>query len=186
MAEAAAGQAYEDLIVERLFRPLGMASAGFGAPGTRERLDQPRGHRGDGSAVEPGPGSDNPPAIAPAGRVHATLSDWAKFAILHLDAARGRHRLLRPATWKRLHERPAPGAGYAMGWGLTERPWGGPVLTHAGSNTMWFCALWMAPEKALAVMTTCNQGGERGEKACDEAAWALIQDELASREKRER
>jgi hypothetical protein len=54
----------------------------------------------------------------------------------------------------------------------------GNVLTHSGSNTMWFCVTWIAPERDFAVLVMCNQG-ERGDKACDEAASAMIQDELA-------
>src|SRR5262245_1302028 len=70
MAEKITGQSWEDLMRARLFEPLGMTSAGFGAPGTpgsAQAIDQPRGHRVDGSAVAPGPGSDNPAAIGPAG-----------------------------------------------------------------------------------------------------------------------
>jgi hypothetical protein len=31
---------------------------------------------------------------------------------------------------------------------VTLRPWdGGVALTHAGSNTTWFCDVWIAPDK---------------------------------------
>ena len=82
-----------------------------------------------------------------------------------------------------LHE-PAPkkdsdaGPDYAMGWSVTRRGWagdGGLVLTHNGSNTMWFAVTWIAPAKDFAVLVACNKGGAEAEKACDEAAAALIQ-----------
>src|SRR5262249_20455813 len=38
MAEKVAGEAWEDLMRERIFGPLGMTSAGFGAPGTPGKL----------------------------------------------------------------------------------------------------------------------------------------------------
>lgn len=175
MAEVATGKAYEDLMVERLFKPLGMDSAGFGAPGEPGRLDQPRGHRPDGTPVEPGPAADNPPAISPAGRVHASLADWAKFVAVHVG--RSPRRLVKAETLARLHEKGAPDSDHAMGWVVTERPWGGgTVLTHSGSNTMWFCTVWIAPEKGFAVLATCNQGGDAAAKACDEAAGALVRD----------
>src|SRR5205807_7129269 len=112
---------WEDLVRERLFKPLGMTSAGFGAPGKRGVIDQPRGHKESGEPVEPGPAADNPVAIGPAGIVHCTIKDWAKFIALHLEADAGQPRMLKPETFKILHT-PAPGQDYAMGWIVTQRP----------------------------------------------------------------
>jgi hypothetical protein len=67
-----------------------------------------------------------------------------------------------------------------MGWAVTGRGWAkgegdkGLTWTHSGSNTMWYCTAWLAPERDFAVITACNQGGDKGAKACDEAASALI------------
>ena len=181
MAEQATGTAFEELIDARLFRPLGMTSAGFGAPGDAAALDQPWGHTGDGTPVAPGPAGDNPPAITPAGRVHATLADWAKFVALHVAGARGKAPLLPAAAFTRLHTPPA-GGDYALGWVVTERPWaGGRVLTHTGSNTMWFCVAWLAPARDFAVLATCNQGGDGAAAACDRVAAALIADDETHR-----
>jgi CubicO group peptidase (beta-lactamase class C family) len=187
MAEKVTGVAWEDLMRRRLFKPLGMSSAGFGAPGTPGRavavIDQPWGHTAAGKPIEPGPGADNPAAIGPAGTVHCSLDDWSKYIALHLAAAggRGQATLLTPASFAKLHS-PAPGPGprYAMGWGVTARAWAGAgeagrVLTHNGSNTMWFCVAWLAPEKDYAVLAACNQGGPEADKACDEAVWAMVQ-----------
>jgi CubicO group peptidase (beta-lactamase class C family) len=155
-----------------------MSSAGFGAPGTPGKLDEPLGHNEDGSPRELGPGDDNPPAIGPGGTVHATLADWAKFVAAHLKRDT---KLLKPETYAKLHE-PAEGDGkeYAMGWGVAERDWGGGrVLTHSGSNTMWYCVVWMAPKKDFAVLVAANQGKDKAAKACDEAASAMIRALLA-------
>jgi hypothetical protein len=66
-----------------------------------------------------------------------------------------------------------------MGWGLQDRDWAaGPTLTHNGSNTMWYVVTWLAPKKDFAVLVATNQGGDAAAKGCDEACWALIQDEL--------
>ncbi len=203
MAEKVTGEAWEDLMRERLFGPLGMKSAGFGAPGTPGKLDEPLGHGEKGAPVDAGPDADNPPAIGPAGTVHGSLADWAKYVSLHLEGERcakgegpcpevgGALKLLKPETYAKLH---APGKAfdaedttkYAMGWSLAERDWArGPVLTHNGSNTMWFCVTWIAPEADFAVLVATNQGGDKAAKGCDEAAWAIIQDQLrASKEPR--
>ena len=67
-----------------------------------------------------------------------------------------------------------------MGWGVARRDWGeGDVLTHAGSNTMWFAVTWLAPRRDFAVLVASNWGGDEAAKVCDEAASALIQDWLA-------
>ncbi|HOW72576.1 MAG TPA: serine hydrolase domain-containing protein [Phycisphaerae bacterium] len=179
MAESVTGRAWEELIRERLFKPLDMQSAGFGAPGTTGSVDEPRGHTSQGNPVEPGPDADNPVAIAPAGRVHCSIGDWAKYISLHLNAQSPPSGLLQPTSLSRLHTPPEGSIGpdmYAMGWVVTDRPWGGgAVLTHAGSNTMWFAVTWIAPRRGFAVLAACNQGGEVAGKTCDEAAWAIIQ-----------
>lgn len=180
MLETVVKRSWEDLLRERLFEPLGMASAGFGAPGTKGRLDQPLGHTAAGKPVELGPGSDNPAAIGPGGTVHCALGDWARYAALHLPGGRGGGVRLKPETFERLHA-PAPGEGqaYAMGWVVCDRDWGGGrVLMHAGTNTMWYAVVWLAPKRDFAVLVAANQGGDAAAKACDQGAWALIQDHL--------
>lgn len=181
MAERVTGQSWEDLMRRRVFEPLGMTSVGFGAPGDAERVDQPRGHKGKGKGadlkpVTPGPGADNPVAIGPAGIVNCSLADWAKFVALHVRGERGdarASRLLKPESFKKLHTA-IEGQDYALGWVVAQRPWGGRVLNHNGSNTMWYCVAWVAPEKDFAVLVTCNAAGDEAPKGTDEAASALI------------
>lgn len=175
MAEAATGKAWEDLMREKLFKPLGMESAGFGPPSTGGRLDEPWGHAGSGTKRKASQ-TDNPAVIGPAGTVHCTLGDWAKFVDLHMRGMRGEEGLLlKPESFKALHQ-PPEGETYALGWGVAERDWAGKpsgiALTHAGSNTMWFAIVWAAPERDAAVLVATNVG-DAG-KACDDAAVAMI------------
>jgi CubicO group peptidase (beta-lactamase class C family) len=180
MAETVTGKSWEDLMREKIFQPLGMTSGGFGAPGTPGQNDQPRGHKQNGTPVEPGPGADNPAGIGPAGIVHCSVEDWAKFAAANLPS--GKPKLVAPATLQKLHT-PAPAnpgeRRYAMGWTVyTDKPWaGGPALAHGGSNTMWYAVAWLAPAKDFAVVIACNQ---RNFAACDKAAGALIADHFQS------
>jgi CubicO group peptidase (beta-lactamase class C family) len=176
MAEKVMGKSWEDLVRERVFRPLGMTTAGFGPPGTRAKNDQPRGHKADGSPVEPGPTADNPVGIAPANAVHCSIEDWAKFAIANLPSAK--KKLVKPDTLEKLHT--AVGAEkYAMGWMVVgNQPWaGGDALTHGGSNTMWMAIVWLAPAKDFAVLVACDQAND---KACNDAVLALIADHFKS------
>jgi CubicO group peptidase (beta-lactamase class C family) len=168
---------------ELLFRPLGITTAGFGAPGSAEGIDQPRGHDGAGRPVEPGPQADNPPAIAPAGTCHMSLEDWGRYVSLHLRAAKGDVKLgeitLRKETMKQLHEPfDGPGDRYAMGWVVRKDARagdGGLVWWHNGSNTMWYSECWLAPGADFAVLAVTNMVGTTGQDAVQKAMAALVE-----------
>jgi CubicO group peptidase (beta-lactamase class C family) len=181
MAETVARKPWEDLMREKLFKPLGMDSAGFGAPLDRGTMRQPRGHTKEGEPVEPTQrGSDNPPAIGPAGTVHCSVGDWAKFVALHLRGARGEAKLIKAETFKKLHTPPSD-SSYAMGWVVGRSPLGrGLALNHGGSNRMWFAVTWVLPEDDVAVVVMCNQGepGGPADKACDEASGRLMREDF--------
>lgn len=178
MLEKAAGISWEELMTRWLFKPLHMDTAGFGPPGTRGKVDQPWGHHKEGKVIVPVQ-EDNPPAIGPAGTVHCSLADLAKYAILHLEGERS-GRLLKPETFRRLHT-PVEGGDYAYGWGVYKRSWaGGPALTHMGSNTMWYVVMWLAPAKDFAVIVGTNTAVGDTFKGCDEVAAAMIKKWLES------
>ncbi len=182
MAEAATGKPWEALLLEEVARPLGMTSVGFGAPGSADAIDQPRGHRiadgGELVPVEPGPDADNPAAIGPGGIVHCTIEDLARWAAFHAGRDPGEGSILSAASLGKLHT-PLSGGDYALGWSLHERDWGGGrVLAHNGSNTMWFAVMWVAPEKGFAVVAATNVAGDAGARACDEVASTLIRHHL--------
>ena len=173
MLETIAGVSYEKLIAEKLFEPLKMTTAGFGAPGDLGKTTQPWGHAKRLLVTVPLQ-EDNPPAIAPAGRVHCSLDDLAKFVRLHLNSGKGVD-WFKSDDFKRLHTPPA-GSDYAGGWVVLKRGWaGGTALMHNGSNTMWYLVMWLAPEKDFAVIAATNYGGPEAAKACDDVASAMIQ-----------
>jgi CubicO group peptidase (beta-lactamase class C family) len=187
MAEEVMDAPWEQLMQQRLFAPLGMTGAGFGAPGSPGEIGesgavmQPWGHDQRNRPQAPGPRADNPAAIGPAGTVHCTLRDWARFVTAHLEGHRGESPLLPRESFVRLHTAAAGGGDqYGGGWIVTTRPWAkgdvgeGLALTHAGSNTMWYAVAWLAPERRFAVLVTCNQGGDEAAKATDAAAGAAI------------
>lgn len=184
LAERATGQAWEELMRTLLFEPLGMTSAGFGPPGLGETgVTQPRGHDGKGQAITPGPFADNPPAIGPAGTVHASLADWAKYARLHLAGARGDVQVgeltLTKATFARIHAAlPGPGQPYGYGWVVRQTEWAGgdgTTLWHNGSNTMWYCELWLGLERGVALLVATNQAGNGANRAVDGVVKLLIE-----------
>jgi len=169
MLEVKAGKEYEVLLAERVLAPLGIARAGFGPPKRTEEAS-PWGHDEQGMPFD----IDNPNAIAPAGTLHMPLREWGKFIAFHLGAAPPKGLEGAATQLARLHGRASTDPFEALGWRTTNREWGGAVLTHAGSNSKWFCVAWLAPEKGFAVIAAVNQGGDRAQRACDEACSALI------------
>ena len=177
MLEKISGQDFELLMAENLFKPLHMTTAGFGSPGTKGKTDQPWGHVKNFLGTSPSQ-SDNPPVLSPAGRVHCSLDDLARYAMFHLSET---NALLKPETMARLHASPegaeikSPMDNYACGWVRLERGWaGGTALWHNGSNTMWYIVMWLAPEKDFSIIAATNVAGDEAEKACDDAAVSMI------------
>jgi len=177
MIEQREHKPWEELLTRRLFEPLGMKSAGFGAPATPGKVDQPWGHvfrDGKLVSIPPAPSGDNPAAIGPGGTVHCSVLDFARYANFHLQGDRGTGKLLKKETFAKLHT-PIPGQEYALGWIVVQRPWAkGRALTHMGSNTMNTAVVWIAPEVDFAVVVMTNLGGKEAEAACDHVASALI------------
>ncbi len=175
MAEQATGQTWEDLITSVVFKPLGMSSCGFGGLGTVGQVDQPWPHGADGKpAPTNGPAMDNPEVMGPAGTVHCSIADWSKFIADQLRGAQGKGALLKPENYAMLQS-PKSGGTYAFGWLVVDRPWAqGPALSHAGSNTMNFCVVWMAPALGMAFLAVTNSGAADAQAATDEAVSAII------------
>ena len=171
--ETKTGKSWEETMERDIFRPLQMTSAGFGAPGTPGKVDQPWGHVDANGELKPIQ-IDNAPVLGPAGTVHCSISDWSKFIAEILHGAQGHPTLLSAETFKQLTT-PMLGQSYAGGWMIVQRPWaGGLAFNHAGSNTTWFCNVWIAPNKDFAVLIAMNYGGESAAKAADEGASDLI------------
>jgi CubicO group peptidase (beta-lactamase class C family) len=121
--EQLTGRAWEELMRERLFQPLGITTGGFGAPlktfGT-DKTEQAWGHSVLGKPLDPrSPVAELPLFFGPAGLAHMTVTDWAKFITLHLrgDPANPHCQaaLLKLDTFAELHA-VAPGATYVEGW----------------------------------------------------------------------
>ena len=175
--EKVTGEQWEDLIRNNLFRPLGMSSAGFGAMGNGLKyLSEPFQHNliaGHLEPVAPGKNSDNPVFFAPAGGVHCSIGDWAKFVLLHLGHP-SKAEIISPETIARLHKAPF-GGDYQAGWSIHRRDWAkGLVLSHTGSNNLSYAEVWMVPSRDFAVLAATNCGGMAALDACDELCQAVV------------
>ncbi len=188
-------QSWESIIEEQLFAPLGITSAGFGPVVGDAALDQPWGHvepetfsAALGRVLKAANGAsivtsredlkpiriDNPPPLGPAGRVHMSLGDWAKFVQLFATTDAPAANLgVDPPNWNKLFD--VGDGSYGGGWNVAERDWGGgKVLNHAGSNTTWFCIAWVAPQKDFFVLVASNSFTAETPKVCDRVASELI------------
>jgi CubicO group peptidase (beta-lactamase class C family) len=174
IVEAKTKKPWEEVVRRELFEPLEMKTGGFGPPGTIGKIDEPWGHIRAGGKIKPTQ-VDNPPIMGPAGRVHCSAGDWCKFIAEILRGAGGRPRLVSAETFQELTT-PIAKRTYAGGWIVAERPWaGGVVFTHSGSNTAWFCTVWIAPRKDFAVLIAANYGSDPIAAVIDEGIGKLIE-----------
>ena len=161
---------------QEIFAPLGITTAGFGPPGTPGTPDQPWGHNTGilgWRSYDPGsPAADNPPVLDPAGRVHISLEEYVLFIADQLAGARGADGLLKAATYATLHTSISD-ANYGLGWGVIQSAGGEKLLTHDGSNTMWYTSLILKPEKNEALVVVTN-GVKRSQNKGVQSAIELL------------
>ncbi|MBL7039876.1 MAG: beta-lactamase family protein [Pirellulaceae bacterium] len=175
MVEEKTGKSWEDLIRQEVFLPLSITRAGFGPPKDGEKhLDQPRGHQKIGPFKRvAGQEEDNSPIMAPAGWVHMTLADLCIYGNEHLVGERGKGKLLKAETYKRLHTPRLK--SYAFGWVVPDQnKWtNGRLIWHNGSNTMWYALLAILPERNAVVSVTSNDGDI---ESAEEAAFQIVRE----------
>lgn len=161
--ERITGAPWEEAMRAELYGPLGLTTGGFGAPiDNATGSANAWGHRGAGAgriAMDPAdPGADNPLALGPAGTSHMTLGDYATWLGVFLNDGAG---WLKSETVATLSA-PLAGEGtpYGLGWiVLPGKAWSrGPILTHDGSNTLWYATAVLAPGLGAAFIALTNQG----------------------------
>lgn len=177
MLEAVTGKPWEALIQAELFAPLGLKTAGFGAPGTLGKLDQPLGHSLQGerrvpAKVGPGAWNDNPTALGPAGRVHMSVGDMLAYLAAHRDQP---EVYLKPDSWAKLHTPPF-GGDYALGWMVKSDG----TLWHNGSNTLWYAEALFNPKTGIAAAAAANDAAPQTQAAVSKVAAGAAAAGLAS------
>lgn len=162
MAERVTKRSWEELMRSLLFEPLGLRSAGFGWPATRDHPNQPHGHLGtapDLSVEQAGEWSFGEINYAgPAGNIHCSIVDLARFAAFHLQGLQGRDDVLKAETIRRLHTPPKEGYPYAGGWGIDEIEVGEHLHGHLGSGGTFLAMVALYPESDLVIVAAANCG----------------------------
>jgi CubicO group peptidase (beta-lactamase class C family) len=179
MLETVTKTSWETMMRERLFLPLSMKQSGFGPAATpNNSMSQPWPHI-NRKPVQPGLNADNPAALGPAGTVHTSIGDLARYGQWHLNAGLKKSGpSLSPATFTLLHTSryyvPRQG-GYALGWQVVPRLWAnGDALSHSGSNTMNYAVIWLAPARDLGIAVLCNEGQGQVRQATDDVVTWLF------------
>lgn len=174
MAEHVTGQSWEDLIGERIFKPFTMQLAGFGWPAA-EHAKEPWGHWEEkaGKLVPHDPKGKYrlPVYLAPAGDVHLTLEELARFARAHLVALRGKDTIVKTSTARAMHTvRNKSGLGFGVQVVLDYYP----VSVYSGSAGTFMTLIAIAPGSDLAVIVATNAGTVKAEAAAKDALRMLI------------
>lgn len=174
--ERAVHMPWETAISGELFTPLGLTSAGFGAPTGQ----QPWGHQILGPKilpVSPSGVADDPAVFGPAARVHMSLADYAAFVRLFLVG--GGDYLTQDSLRRLVNPRSDTGDGPALGWMVSsERGWAkGPVLSARTASGFWSANVAIGPGRGVAVIAVCNAGGEHeGGAATERMMLTLLQE----------
>lgn len=159
VAERLARTSWETLLEERVFEPLGMDSAGFGWPRADGRSAEPFGHSWIDERWEPFDESVAlGPFVAPAGDVHASVLDMARYGLEHVRGRRGESTIATSETFRRLHtpaEDAEAGRPYAAGWRV-DGAGDDAVLWHAGSAGPYYFRLIVVPSEGIAIAIGVN------------------------------
>lgn len=173
MIERLAGRSWDELIVEWIFEPLGLRTAGLGPQSTPGRVDAPLPHAVIDGRIKPilaGPMADNPAVIGPAGIAHMSVLDFARWAGWNAGQGKRGPALVRPETLKKLHTMVAemppakdapigtpPSGRYALGWGeMRLNGYPNPIIFHGGSNGMNIARILFDPAADFAVVILTN------------------------------
>ena len=188
--ERLSGKTWEELVQERIIEPMDLKTAGFGPQASLGKVDVPLGHAlvdGKPKPMLAGPNGDNPLILGPAGTMHMSVLDFAKWVAWHAGEGKRGPALVSADILKKLHtpvidvgERkdaapgtPKSGGGYALGWGKVKTTWAPElVVTHTGSNTLNLATAVFLPGADFGFVIMTNISG----KGADDALHKLTQD----------
>jgi CubicO group peptidase (beta-lactamase class C family) len=189
MIERSGKKTWDELIMERVFKPMNLKTAGLGPQASPGRTDAPMGHamvNGKIKVLLSGPNGDAPPIIGPAGIVHMSVLDFARWAAWNAGEGKRGPGLVKPAIMKKLHTpviNVASGKDasslvahgrYAFGWVEARPDWSpDPILYHSGSNGMNLAHIWVDTKRDFAMVLLTNIGGDKAKAALDALAREL-------------
>ncbi|QDT89642.1 serine hydrolase domain-containing protein [Gimesia algae] len=196
MIERVSGKSWDELIVERIFEPFGLTTAGLGTQSTLGKIDAPLGHvkQKDGKVKSymAGPQADNSLILGPAGTLHLSILDFATWASWNAgNGMRAPCNIVSPQMVEKIHtpvftikgeNRPGtpPDGKYAHGWGWVSVDWAPyPLLYHGGSNGKNLAQVWIDKKKDIAIVIMTNISNPKADNTLREIAKELYEDATA-------
>ncbi|MBI1939255.1 MAG: beta-lactamase family protein [Ignavibacteriales bacterium] len=179
VAEKLTNRNYEELLMERVIKQLGITTAGFGAMGIEGKEDQPLQHTPSHAHLTAIADAGLDPVYNPAGGLHMSVGDWGKYIQWTLTIEAGGHQtLLRDETAKMITA-PAVDQGggwsYSLGWGVGDASWAeGKSLNHSGSNGFNYSTALLASKKHYGIIVMTNQGAVGAEWPLDKVFWRVL------------
>jgi CubicO group peptidase (beta-lactamase class C family) len=163
VAESVAGKPYADVMEERVFGPVGMASSTLRPTMAMTRALSQGHDKVDNKVVVLRPAPDNQ-ANWPAGSVFSNLIDLSRFVVAMMnDGKVDGKQVLSPKVVQALttpHSGiPGERAKYGYGLDLEERG-GVRMWSHGGSRAGYGSFIAMLPGRRAGVIVLCNQTGE--------------------------
>ncbi|MCK6445672.1 MAG: serine hydrolase [Planctomycetes bacterium] len=170
LAERLAGKAWEELVRERIFAPLGMTRSNFAVANMARDLDHAEPYALDDDAVKHLP-MRKIDAVGPAGSINSSVNEmanWVKLQLAH--GKRDGRELVQAGTLAEMHTvvTPLGGAdpsspetipvGYALGWFV--EVYRGHLHVHHGGNIDGYSALVaLLPQDDWGIVVLTNQNG---------------------------
>ncbi|HEY4214131.1 MAG TPA: serine hydrolase [Steroidobacteraceae bacterium] len=182
IAEVVAGQTWEDLVRERLFKPLGMTATGFELPVagdvTSSYHENPQHELVLTRRFATG---DSGPS---GGSIHSNVEDMARWMAFNLsDGSAGGTSLIQAHTLRDIHspcvvvgavpESISPNCAYGCGWFLDTYNGQGRV-SHSGYLFDVNSDIALFPQEGIGIVSFTNFGFPRFSRFINEHAFDLI------------
>ena len=180
LMEMVSGREFTALMSEKIFKPLGLTTAGYGFAPETGTPAQPWGHVWDPSsrslkAVQ----EDDVHWLDPAGNVRLSITDWSRFILAQLPSGQANPcPFLKPEILEKLHTPPdqvswaygedyftfwkketgwpLTSANYALGWFVTESKTDQSTLNHGGTSQAFQAEVYLSPKRKIAILIATN------------------------------
>lgn len=157
ICEQISAESWEQLLEKHIFTPLKMKNSGIGWPNTHDP-NQPIGHFGPAKTAK-AQGADYflGAYLDPAGDIHCSMKDLAKFLLAHMKGMNGENSLLKAETIQALHSS-EDGEIYAGGWMIRKTKEGQLIYEHSGSAGTFMAYAGFDPETQNGWVMAANVG----------------------------
>lgn len=186
VVEAVCAQTFDEVVSERILRPLGMRDTGYWlVPSQCERVAPLRFPDGNGDVYEVSPAGDRslltrPSFCSAATGLVSTVTDLVLLACMLLDRGQGPNGQVLSAPMVQTMATDTTGGRFAAmiaGFLTTGAGWG----LGAGTDHGWFgwdggtgASVWLNPERAIAGVLLTTRGMGEGRPEVFETFWNLV------------